>query len=100
MKTDKSALTQTVITLPDSNNRHSVDLEIKDAQLIFHQIWSELIKQFGKKNLRFPREIIWAWWSPRFRERYQYTIYFESQGNYSTAHSNQQIIDQPKVQKD
>ena len=40
------------------------DLEIKDAQLIFRQIWTDLIKKFGKENLRFPREIIWLGGAP------------------------------------
>ena len=42
----------------------SLDLEIKDAQLIFRQIWADLIKKFGKENLRFPREIIWLGGAP------------------------------------
>ena len=42
----------------------STDLEIKDAQLIFQQIWADLLKSFGKENLRFPREIIWLGGAP------------------------------------
>lgn len=42
----------------------STDLEIKDAQLIFQQIWVDLLKNFGKENLRFPREIIWLGGAP------------------------------------
>jgi adenylate kinase len=34
------------------------DLEIKDAQLIFAAVWGELEEQFGRENLRFPKEII------------------------------------------
>ena len=34
------------------------DLEIKDAQLIFGSVWSELEAEFGHDNLRFPKEII------------------------------------------
>lgn len=37
--------------------RHN-DLEVKDAQIIFERIWEELELDFGKENLRFPREII------------------------------------------
>ena len=64
MKSDKSISTHNFINDSNSNSRASVDLEIKDAQLIFHQIWSELIKQFGKEYLRFPREIIWLGGAP------------------------------------
>lgn len=34
------------------------DLEIKDAQLIFSAVWAELETDFGRSNLRFPKEII------------------------------------------
>ena len=35
------------------------DLEVKDAQIIFHSVWSKLEEEFGEENLRFPREIFW-----------------------------------------
>ena len=34
------------------------DLEIKDAQLIFGAVWDDLEADFGRENLRFPKEII------------------------------------------
>ncbi len=34
------------------------DLEIKDAQVIFEPIWSDLEADFGRENLRFPKELI------------------------------------------
>jgi adenylate kinase len=34
------------------------DLEIKDAQLIFSAVWSDLQTEFGRENLRFPKEFI------------------------------------------
>jgi adenylate kinase len=34
------------------------DLEIKDAQLIFASVFKELQEEFGRENLRFPKEII------------------------------------------
>ena len=34
------------------------DLEIKDAQLIFGSVWEHLEGDFGRENLRFPKEII------------------------------------------
>ena len=42
----------------------TTDLEIKDAQLIFLQIWTDLTRKFGKNNLCFPREIIWLGGAP------------------------------------
>lgn len=35
-----------------------VDLEIKDAQLIFTGVWKQLEIDYGRENLRFPRELI------------------------------------------
>jgi len=34
------------------------DLEIKDAQLIFSAVWQDVESDFGRENLRFPKEII------------------------------------------
>lgn len=34
------------------------DLEIKDAQLIFGAVWHELVQEFGRARLRFPKELI------------------------------------------
>lgn len=35
-----------------------VDLEVKDAQLIFDHVWKELESDFGMLRLRFPKEVI------------------------------------------
>lgn len=34
------------------------DLEIKDAHLIFESVWRNLEEDYGRENLRFPKEII------------------------------------------
>ncbi|MFI5336077.1 MAG: nucleoside monophosphate kinase [Opitutales bacterium] len=34
------------------------DLEIKDAQIIFDPIWADLETDYGRDNLRFPKELI------------------------------------------
>lgn len=34
------------------------DLEIKDAQLIFNHVWKQLEVEYGRENLRFPKELI------------------------------------------
>jgi len=34
------------------------DLEIKDAHLIFDSVWQDLEADFGRENLRFPKEVI------------------------------------------
>lgn len=40
------------------NTAQPVDLEIKDAQLIFNAVWEGLAEEFGRQNLRFPKELI------------------------------------------
>jgi adenylate kinase len=46
---------------PGGNNH---DLEVKDAQLIFSAIWSDLREKHGHDHLRFPREFIWLGGAP------------------------------------
>ena len=35
-----------------------LDLEIKDAHVIFDHVWEELEEELGHENLRFPKELI------------------------------------------
>lgn len=49
--------TAPVPTAPPTPGKLS-DLEIKDAQLIFSSVWQDLEADFGRENLRFPKEII------------------------------------------
>jgi len=46
--------------LPDATAKAGppVDLEIKDAQLIFNRVWKHLENDYGRENLRFPKELI------------------------------------------
>lgn len=45
-------------SLPPPATGRITDLEIKDAQIIFSAIWEGLETEFGRENLRFPKEII------------------------------------------
>ena len=40
------------------------DFEIKDPQLIFSAVWTDLEELHGRDNLRFPREFIWLGGAP------------------------------------
>ena len=45
-------------TVPTEEGAKKVeDLEVKDAQLIFHSVWHELEQEVGVENLHFPAEI-------------------------------------------
>ena len=48
------------MSTPVSEPRPSkmVDLEVKDARVIFTPIWESLEQEVGRENLRFPKEII------------------------------------------
>jgi adenylate kinase len=48
------------MSLPPPAPRPSpvVDLEVKDARVIFSPIWESLQEEVGRENLRFPKEII------------------------------------------
>ena len=43
---------------PTKQSRPPLDLEVKDVQLIFEGVWKELESEYGRANLRFPRELI------------------------------------------
>ncbi|MEN3943296.1 nucleoside monophosphate kinase [Prosthecobacter sp. SYSU 5D2] len=43
---------------PASKPAAPADLEIKDAHLIFYQVWKKLEEDYGRENLRFPKELI------------------------------------------
>ena len=43
---------------PPPTSGKLTDLEIKDAHLIFEAVWQDLEADFGRENLRFPKEII------------------------------------------
>ncbi len=49
----------TPATTKKSGSRAAVDLEVKDANLIFNSVWQELVEEYGLDNLRFPNEVIW-----------------------------------------
>jgi adenylate kinase len=55
-----------VITEPQENpatpaapQKSTVDLEVKDANLIFTAAWNELEQEVGIEGLRFPNEVVW-----------------------------------------
>lgn len=47
-----------VSATPSKAETRMPDLEIKDAQLIFQSAWNDLQAEFGRENLRFPKELL------------------------------------------
>ncbi len=48
------------ISMPENSNRDPqlIDLEVKDAKVIFNTVWEDLEEEIGHANLRFPKELI------------------------------------------
>lgn len=42
----------------------ATDLEVKDAQSIFTDVWAVIEAEFGREALRFPKEIMWLGGAP------------------------------------
>ena len=63
---------------PDAETLH--DLEIKDAHLIFSEVWGALEKEVGKENLRFPKEIILLGGAPGAGKGTQTRFIMEARG--------------------
>jgi adenylate kinase len=38
--------------------------EVKDAEIIFRSVWSQLLKKYGEENLSFPPSIVWLAGAP------------------------------------
>jgi adenylate kinase len=44
---------------PAAPKKSTIDLEVKDANLIFTAAWNELEQEVGIEGLRFPNEVVW-----------------------------------------
>jgi len=49
---------------PATSRAASPELEIKDAPLIFGQVWNRLVQERGIENMVFPKEIMWLGGAP------------------------------------
>ncbi len=49
---------------PPPTTSASPELEIKDAPLIFGQVWNRLLAERGLENMAFPKEIMWLGGAP------------------------------------
>ncbi len=47
-----------------ANTISNTEPEVKEAQLLFNSVWTELEQSHTKNHLRFPREIIWLGGAP------------------------------------
>ncbi len=78
---------------------HPVDLEIKDAHVIFDTVWEALEEEVGHENLRFPKEIILLGGAPGAGKGTQTRFIMEARGLTRPAIVISQLLVTPEAQK-
>lgn len=75
------------------------DLEIKDAQLIFYRVWKGLESEFGRENLRFPKELILLGGAPGSGKGTNTDFIREVRGIAAEPIVISQLLDSPEAEK-
>jgi adenylate kinase len=75
------------------------DLEIKDAQIIFNQVWKRLEREYGRENLRFPKELILLGGAPGAGKGTNTDFIRELRGITAPPIVVSQLLDSPEAQK-
>jgi adenylate kinase len=60
----ESKAPETIAPDPGAGRIAGAELEIKDAPLIFGQVWNRLVQERGLENMVFPKEIMWLGGAP------------------------------------
>ena len=87
--------------LPESTPKSTapVDLEIKDAQLIFNHVWKQLEEDYGRENLRFPKELILLGGAPGAGKGTNTDFIRELRGITAEPIVVSALLDSPEAQK-
>lgn len=83
-------------TLP---NQQVLDLEIKDAQVIFNTVWETLEEEVGHENLRFPKELILLGGAPGAGKGTQTKFIMNARGLTCPPIVVSQLLVTPEAQK-
>ena len=75
------------------------DLEIKDAQLIFNHVWKQLEADYGRANLRFPKELILLGGAPGAGKGTNTDFIREVRGITAEPIVVSALLDSPEAQK-
>jgi len=75
------------------------DLEIKDAQLIFNHVWKQLEADYGRANLRFPKELILLGGAPGAGKGTNTDFIRELRGISAEPIVVSALLDSPEAQK-
>ena len=81
-----------------SKSKH-IDLEIKDASLIFDSVWSDLEQEFGRAKLCFPGEIIWLGGAPGAGKGTNTPFILEARGITAAAVVISDLLDSPRAHR-
>src|SRR5882757_7858082 len=85
--------------MPAAKPPAPVDLEIKDAQLIFTGVWKQLEHEYGRDNLRFPKELILLGGAPGAGKGTNTDFIRESRGITAAPIVVSQLLDSPEARK-
>src|SRR5882757_3024394 len=85
--------------MPAAKPPAPVDLEIKDAQLIFTGVWKQLEHEYGRDNLRFPKELILLGGAPGAGKGTNTSFIRELRGITAPPIVVSQLLDSPEAQK-
>ncbi|HEX3659126.1 MAG TPA: nucleoside monophosphate kinase [Pirellulales bacterium] len=80
-------------------NDRQLDLEIKDATVIFDSIWESLEEEVGHENLRFPKEIILLGGAPGAGKGTQTQFIMQARGLTRPAIVISSLLTSPEAQK-
>lgn len=82
-----------------NSNRQHLDLEVKDAQLIFRTVWDELEEEIGHENLRFPKELTLLGGAPGAGKGTQTEFIMKARGFTCPTIVVSALLDTPEAQK-
>lgn len=89
--------------MPDTETRvppsSSVDLEIKDAQVIFNSVWKSLEQEIGHENLRFPKELILLGGAPGAGKGTQTQFILNARGLTCSPIVVSELLNSPEAKK-
>lgn len=83
----------------NKQSRELLDLEIKDAQLIFKTVWEELEVEVGRENLYFPKELILLGGAPGAGKGTQTNFIMQARGLTCPPIVISQLLVTPEAQK-
>ena len=82
-----------------SNPDQPIDLEIKDAQVIFNSVWETLEEEIGHENLRFPKELILLGGAPGAGKGTQTRFIMEARGLTQRPIVISELLTTPEAQQ-